>query len=806
MEYYSSKKSPKVENEDEQIYSIKDFVFACLKYWKWFLASIIIMLGFGFFYGAKQEPVYRRTMMVLIQNHDAGGGTEISQQFDQIGFLSSKANVNNELLTMTTSYVVGEVVNRLKLNINYRKLGTFHPVTLYDKNNPVLAEFIDLGPEVNAGFKINLQPNQTVELYDFWISRNGKVEKYEKEIKTRLSFNPIVTPIGFIRIQPNGAFTGQLKEEMKMAISHAPYSSTVEKYQSGLKGELADKDADVIELSVENTSPQIATAFLDNIITVYNENWITDKNKISVATNQFIDERLQMIESELGNVDADLSRYKTDNLLPSVEVITNKEVQRDLEMDRNLLDLSTQLAMAKYMRDYILNPKNANKIVPANIGLKDVPINGQIEEYNKLLMQYQQLADNSGPNNPLALEYKTMISGLYESLCRSIETYVASLEHSVRQIENAQVGNTNELRSKPEKAKYLLSIERQQKVKEELYIYLLEKREENELSQAFTAYNTRIIQPPYGPQSPVAPKKGLILAICGFLALVVPGVIIYFIESTDTSVRSRRDLDGVMIPYSGEIPDVAPKSWYSIFKTRKAKLKETDKLKRVVYKGKRDLPNEAFRVVRSNLDFMMGKNLDHGQVLAITSFNPGSGKSFITFNLGSAFALKDKRVLLIDGDLRHGSLSSYVGNPQDGLSNYLSGHEDDWNKAIVSDKEIPGLYILPIGHRPPNPAELLESERLKVLIEKARKEYDIVLIDCPPVNIVVDTQRISEFVDRTIFVVRSGMLEKAVLEEIVQFYDSSKFNHLCLLLNGTKKYNSSYHYYGNYGSSYGYNG
>ncbi|MDE7381496.1 MAG: polysaccharide biosynthesis tyrosine autokinase [Muribaculaceae bacterium] len=806
MDYYSSKKKGHDHEEDEeQTFSLRAFFASCLRYWKWFLLSLIVFVAFGFFYTAKQEPVYQRQIEVLIQNHDVGGGTDISSEFKHMGFLSSKANVNNELLTMSSPYVVSKVVEHLRLDINYNKTGKFHPVTLYGSTNPLSVEFIDLGNEDNAGFKVKLRPDNTIVLYDFWKIVNGKKEEYDNTLTTRLSFSAIKSPIGQLLVQPNGTFTGKVDKEIEMNVWKKPFASTVEAYKALLKGDLADKDADVVELTITSVSPQIASDFLNTVVSVYNQNWITDRNRVTVATNEFINERLAVIESELGNVDADISRYKTDNMLPDMAMVTGMQLSRDQMVDQSLLDDYTQLSMAKYMRDFLFNPKNAGKVIPANLGLPNMQINTEIAEYNKLLIQYQQMMENSGPNNPWVKEYKASLNGMYEGLCSAMNGLVGSLETKVKEMTNAKGKNEEALISQPEKAKYLLSVERQQKVKEDLYIYLLEKREENELSKAFTAYNTRVIQPPYGSQSPISPKKSVIMAVCIFLGLVFPGVVIYFIEATNTKVRSRRDLDGLQIPFAGEIPYVGKKGFLSGLRqishiNKKNKQKEVDTLKHVVKKGERDLVNEAFRIVRGNIDFMMGK--EETCILGLTSFNPGSGKSFIAFNLAEAFSHKDHRVLVIDGDLRHGSLSTYVGSPSNGLSNYLAGRDNNWTGMLVKNPDGANIDLLPIGNRPPNVAELLDNGKMEVLLEEARQRYDIILIDCPPVNIVVDTLIMSKYMDRTLFVVRANLLEKNLLDELKEFYLTKKYNNISVILNGVGSRESGYGYYGHYGYGY----
>lgn len=354
------------------------------------------------------------------------------------------------------------------------------------------------------------------------------------------------------------------------------------------------------------------------------------------------------------------------------------------------------------------------------------------------------------------------------------------------------------LSSAPTQAKNLLSAERQQKIKEELYLYLLQKREENELNQAFTAYNTRIITPPTGPTAPNSPKKKVILLIAFVFGLALPAAVFYILVAGDTKIRSRKDLEDLNVPFAGEIPMVGKiNPVKKLLRTKKQAKKDLETARIVVKEGNRDVINEAFRVVRSNLNMMFGKD-DKCPVVLFTSFNPGSGKSFISYNMALAFELKKKRVLVIDADLRHGSASNFVGKPRHGLSDYLLEHTDDWHSLVVKNRDEFSPEVMPIGKMPPNPAELLENGRLGILIKEAREIYDLIILDCPPIDIVVDTQIVEEYADRTVFVVRAGLLDRSALVEIQEIYDNKRFKRMSVLLNGTDTKFSRYHTYGNY--------
>ena len=360
------------------------------------------------------------------------------------------------------------------------------------------------------------------------------------------------------------------------------------------------------------------------------------------------------------------------------------------------------------------------------------------------------------------------------------------------------------VKNNPKQANYLLSVERQQKVKESLYLFLLQKREENELSQAFTAYNTQVIEPAHGSWAPVEPVAKNIYLMALLLGLGLPAVILLLKEFLTTTVQGREDLKSMQTPFAGEIP---------LAKTKGATLqfwknKEQEAPMLVVADKSRDVMNEAFRVVRSNLEFRLGFDASH-KLIMLTSFTPGSGKTVISANLSEVLGLKDKKVLAIDLDLRKASLSGYLGHPHEGVTSYLSGKKDDFRPMII---HLGHMDILPCGPLPPNPTELLYGPRFERLMNDVRDLYDYVIIDTPPVEIVADSNIINRFADLTLFVVRAHDLESSFLPEIDQWYNEKKYNNLAVILNGTDpkgdrygyhKYGYhkyGYHYYGSAGS------
>lgn len=403
-------------------------------------------------------------------------------------------------------------------------------------------------------------------------------------------------------------------------------------YTQKLRAELGNEDATIINLSIDDASVQKAEDILNTLIEVYNEKWIQDKNQIAVSTSRFIGERLGVIENELGHVDENISNYKSEHLLPDVQAASSLYMSQSAENKKEIQTLTNQLATAQFIRRE-LGGKEMNQPLPTNSGIANVNIESQIGEYNKMVLDRNRLIANSSEKNPLVKDLGNSMQSMKRTILQSVDNLIVSLNTQIRSIRQQEATTTQQLASNPSQAKYLLSVERQQKVKEELYLYLLQKREENELSQAFTAYNTRMITAPRGSALPTAPNKKNILLVALALGLLVPAVIIFMQENMNTKVRGKKDLENLSVPYLGEIP--------LYFRNKKKKNKFSE-YAIVVEEGNRNIINEAFRVLRSNVDFMKSKNTEQ-KVFIETSFNPGSGKSFLSMNIAMSFAIKGKK-------------------------------------------------------------------------------------------------------------------------------------------------------------------
>lgn len=792
----AAEKKSRQDRPDDFI-RIQDLFYLCLAKWYWFVISLVITLGIATVYLLKTPPVYTRSAMILIKDDSPGKSMSSDIGFSDLGLLQSNTNVNNELVALQSPSVMTEVVRRLHLDMNYSIDGRFHHTVVYGTALPVAVTVKGLSDSESASFTLQLHGDGSYSLTQFAL--NGELLEGSTEECAGTMGESLSTPVGQIMVVPSLYYTAGA--EHKIYVQRLPLYATVNQYSSQFSASLEDEKSTVIRLSFNDVSTQRAEDVLNTIISVYNENWVKDKNQIAVSTSMFIDDRLEIIEKELGTVDENISSYKSEHLLPDVQSASSMYMSQSSEISNRLLALNNQLYMTRYIRNYLTNEANHNALLPANSGVESSGIESQIAEYNTCLLQRNSLVASSSESNPLVVDLDKTLAAMREAIVTSIDNQLITLQTQINTLQQSEKQTTERIAANPDQAKYLLSVERQQKVKESLYLFLLQKREENELSQAFTAYNTRIITPPVGSMIPTSPVKKNIALVALALGVLIPVVIIFIQENMNTRLRGRKDLESLSMPLIGEIPLSEPQGRKKNYFSRS---KNTHKPTLVVKDGRRDVVNEAFRVLRTNLEFIVPQDR-RSNVIVVTSFNPGSGKTFLTLNMAESLALKGKNVLVIDGDLRRASTSSFIDSPKVGLTNYLARYVDNVDDIIVSNKEKLSFSILPVGVIPPNPTELLEEKRLGTLIDQLRTKYDYIFIDCPPVEIVADTAIIEKLADRTLFVVRASLLERSMLPVLETMYEERKLKNMSLILNGTQDsgsrygYKYAYHYgYGNY--------
>lgn len=783
--------------QEQNSIQLMDVIRFSLANWYWFLLSVLVVCSAGVYYILSTQPSYTRSAEVLIKSQKSGNAiTSAATEFSDMGLFSTRTNVFNEKISFESLDYMEEVVKRLQLPMNYEGAGRFHNDVLYGQNLPITVFMENVPEEASASFVLKLSPGGKLELSQF-VYGGEKCGAKDLTV-TGTMMESVETPIGSVIVRPTSNYDEN--KDMVIHVSHNRLSSAVAKYSGELTVSLNDKQADVLTLSVTDTSPKRAEDLLNTLITVYNEGWVTDKNIITTSTSMFINERLSVIETELSNVDNDISSYKSANLLPDLKTASSLYLTQDTEAKTKIMDVDNQLYIARYLRDYVTNTSNNSQMLPSSSGISNSSLESLLKEYNEAVLERNNLLQNTNSSNPIIVSMDESLTQMRKTIVTSIDNHILSLSSQKSSLQANQKQAQNQIAQNPNQAKYLLSVERQQSVKEALYLYLLQKREENELSQAFTAYNTKVVSAPRGPRNPVAPKRMQIMLICLILGLCLPLAVFYADEMLDTKVRTKKDIEPALIPFAGEIPLIGRKFNLTKYLNKKEAKKE-DELQVVVKPGKRDIVNESFRVIRTNIDFIKPKN-GSSSVIMLTSFNPGSGKSFSSINIAISYALKGLSVLVIDGDLRHASTSRFVGSPKRGISDYLKDRTLSLNDVLYQKEGYENLYLLPVGSIPPNPTELLEDDRFKALISEARNNYDLILIDCPPVNMMADAQIIEKESDMTIFVVRAGLLDKALVPELKGLYQEDKFKNMCVVLNGIKAGKGKYGY--RYGYRYGY--
>lgn len=801
-------------NQAEDFIRLQDLLYLCLAKWRWFILSLVVTLGIATYYTLTTPNVYQRTASLMIKDESKSQSisSDVASMFSDMGMGNMKSNVYNELIAIQSPAVLLETGKRLKLDVDYAIDGTFHKQALYGNDLPVTVDFIGFTDEQSGSFKLQLHPDGTYEVSYFKGATNdGTPVDTDGELKAKIG-QIIRTPLGKIKVDKTASFSQFVKNDEApiLYVSRTNVYAMTDRIKGSLSASLNEVKSTVIDITYKDVLPKRAEDVINTVITVYRKNWLDDKNQMTVSTSHFITERLGVIERELGDVDKNISAFKSSNLLPDVEAAAQQYMQKSTEVDKQIMDLNSRLAIAQYIRNYLTGKVGKNQLLPSNTGIESPGIEQQITEYNKNQLERNNIVANSSEQNPLVADYDQSLASMRKSIAASLDNFVVTLKTQLGTLQANEAATTSQIASNPNQAKYLQTVGRQQKVKEALYLFLLQKREENELSKAFTAYNTRIITPPTGDNTPVEPVRRKILLIALVLGFLIPVVVIYIREKANTTVRGRKDLKKVTVPFLGEIPFSISRKNRPTLEQRIKFWKKPKEVRMVVVKaGKRDIVNEAFRVLRTNFEFTIGTHPEQN-VIVFTSFNPGSGKSHIAANMAMSLAIKKKKVLLIDGDLRHGSTSMLINSPGEGLSDYLNGRIADIHDILYKGEEnglVKHFDVIPIGTIPPNPTELLFTPLLEKMIKTMREEYDYVFIDCPPIEVVADTPIYEQFADRTIFVVRAGLMERSMLPEVDALYKARKFKNMTLILNGTKARGGRYgsHYGYGYGYGYGYN-
>lgn len=760
----------------------------------WYVACTCLCLLIAGFLLYRTPDVYTSSAKVIIDE------SEQDATMRNMGVISSGmmrrpfSTVANEMEAFKSPDLMQTVVERLNLQTRYVEKQFLRDVELYH-NSPIEMVLSGENPQSGFSFLVSNLGDGKVSLSEFSVTHGDMDSTVEGNLGDTL-----VTPVGSLIIYPKEAYINNFDDDIK--VSWANSMAMAKAYSGKLSVSLSDKESSVIVLSMNDTYSSRSIAALNSLIDVYNEVWISNRNRSAISTTEFISERLVVIEKDLASVEDALKNYKSSNNLTDIKAAGQAYLNESSHYATQAFELNNQLSIATYIKDYLNDPAHSMALIPANLGLTSGSVESQITKYNEFVIQRDRLLTGSGENNPMIADINNALASMRSAILRSIENLIATLKLQIEKIESQEKQILARMSANSGQEFQLLSIERQQKITENLYTFLLQKREENELAALINVGNTRLIVSPNGSGAPVSPDKMMYILIAIVLGLGIPFAFFFLRKMLDNTIKSKADLGSLSAPFLAEIPlYVRKEDRYNKFRLRNQYDRSLTRI--IVTHGSRNMMNEAFRVLRTNLDLMLGKK--DSKVIMFTSFNPNAGKTFSIMNIAASMALKDAKVMLVDLDLRKASLSTALNLKHSGVAAYLNGKVDDYRQ--YTEEVQPNLHVLPVGTLPPNPTELLLTDRFRQMIEQMRKEYDYVFIDCPPIDVVADASIITEVVDMTVFVMRAGLMDRRVLPNVEELYKSRKYNHMTMVLNCVdlqyKKYGYGRATYG-YGYGYGY--
>ena len=551
--------------------------------------------------------------------------------------------------------------------------------------------------------------------------------------------------------------------------------------------EVEDMQGTVIDLTYRDYSTIIAAKTLGLIIDVYNEKVHQEKLELTKQTSAFIDARLKLLEHDLDVVDDSIAVYKSRYGITNLEHVSDIYLQEQSRADNEILTLTNQKAMAEYIRS-LLADKEHPQLLLVNSGINNAIIEEQVTLYNTLLLQLQSHLDYTTEQNPLIINQQKELASLRNNILANVNNHIRTIDIQLLGLRGYHGEAAQKIMSNPAQAKYLESIQRDKKVKESLYLYLLQKKEENEISVTYESSNIYVIDPPHGAGKPTAPNRPGIILAAMMLGLLAPVTFLFLRASFDESVRDHFDIEANSdIPFLGEVPYSGREHSLENVLMRFGKGRKAQSSGIVVGYGKLDASNEAFRVLRNNMETIVANKAlgQHGRVYIVKSTQIEAGKTYVAMNLALTKAIGRRHVLFIDGDLRQASASRLWRTPLLGLTDYLSGDEEDFHRLLCHPEEYDTLDVLPAGALPLNPIELLRSSRLKRLLDQARQEYDAIIIDSPSAGMLADADIIEHLADCTLFVIRAGRFHRRRLYELKPVHSRDKQDKMqYVVLNG----------------------
>ena len=788
-----------IANEENREEEHRGFNLAALwkivvLHWYWIVLSTIVALGAAFSYLKYTRPVYASNMKILVKDEDSRSRMYRGGQLalESMGVISNSNGFDNELEILTSSNISQRVIKSLKLYVSYELDGRLRNHELY-KNNPYIVDMpenqlVDLHSLIQL--KIDRQGDGVHVAGEIYVPRSKEPILFERSVKELPgSFN---TPVGTITLQRNPGVGAELpKQTMYATIMPLEYAAKA--YGSRLSVSASSKTTTVAVLNYLDTQPERAIDYLNELFRSYNEDANEDKNEVALKTEEFLKNRISAIREELDATESNLESYKKKNELINLTNDASNALNKLTEYQKEQVELETQLNLVTALLDYVDDPRNAFNVVPSNLGLKDADMSNLLNKYNDYVIQRNRLLKSSSPENPYVKRLTAQLEEMWPTIRLSLKSVRENILTQKRSAEDQYNLFSRRVGEAPTQERSLNNIIRQQEIKVELYLMLLQKREENYISLNSTAAKARVIDDPRSTGK-VSPKTKVILLGALVLGLCFPVGLIYLLGLLRYRIEGREDVEMLTkIPVLADIP-LAPKSL-------------DGELSLAVRENSNDMMEEAFRGLRTNLRFILSEKEN---VIACTSCIPGEGKTFVSTNLAMSLALLGKRVIIVGLDIRKPRLVKLFGLSSDhrGITTFLSSDSGDFQDL---DKQIhhavlnPNLDVLPAGVIPPNPGELISREQLDHAIALLREHYDYVIVDTPPVGLVSDTLSAARVADMTIMVCRADYSPRNNFQLINALHHDNKMPKITLVLNGIDLKKRKYGYYYGYGkySKYG---
>lgn len=801
-ESYSS-----VGNEEESSFDIRILWMLFLRYKYWIAASVVVCLISAFTYLRYTIPVYNITSKVLIKDQDKRSySSGINSTFQELGFMNSSDGFDNEIEILSTKTLAKKVVRELKLYTTYFYDGNIKDNEIYGKHSPFLLDYEDGQIDsLHEAIEINISKKEENYM--------ANIKYKDSEMKKLITGFPahITTTFGKITIERNPLLemkavnmsdVSDSKEEdneldRDLIVRINPIDAVAISYTNKVSVEPTSKTTTIAQLSINDNIPERGADYLNKMIEIYNDEASIDNNQEATRTADFIDTRLGIISKELNVTEAELEQYKKISGITDYESDAKVDVTQNIQYETQIVDISTQLNLVEYLLEYVNDSHNHLQVIPANIGLKDNSLSQVISKYNGTILERNRLLRVSSENSPTVSTLTSEAEGYLVGIKASLNSAKRQFTIQRKDLIGQQNKYNSRISSAPTKERALADINRQKEVKAGLYLMLLQKREENAITLASTAYKGKMIEDPIINNIPISPKKKIILMIAFVIGIALPFVYHYIRNFFYYRIENVDDLAKLTnVPLLGTVPYV------------KALAKGNRTV--VVQENHNSVMVEVYRILRSNLPFVLNPNQN---VILFTSTVAGEGKTSIASNLGTSIAFIGKKVLIIGLDIRKPRLAKLfkLSDENMGISNFFTRRPDDYEylDSLIQNSGIsPNLDILPAGPIPPNPAELLEKENLGSAINYLKKKYDYVLLDTAPIGLVSDTLTIGRHADLTLYVVRANYTLKADMNLVNNLSIEKRLPNINIVLNGTVAENNNYSYrrYGGYtyGKGYGY--